>query len=219
MERAEDEMKDLRAARTTLQEDVGELERLEDTFRIRLKTAQEQRSKIPALVRSATHELHEELAELQKCIKQQNKETQNIRESASQREQQLLHDWSTGEAQLQSALQDLQQRTQELNQAQRNMQLLRKQRHTLEEKKSLIEETVMRECEEREELNSALTLAREQLLELKQSTTKACNTQTHTPLSRSTAMCPDLSNPKLSTHTCNRGSLSTQGSRHKCLAE
>ncbi|XP_051513037.1 protein LEKR1 [Myxocyprinus asiaticus] len=282
LERAEGEMKDLRAAQTTLQQEredlrkthVGEMERLEETFRIRLKAAQEQSSKleaclqqqqaeqenqlmlkeielrretdleldiqrqknqelldkyqtenkqlqkkIPALVRSATQELHEELAELQMRIKQQNKEMQNIHESASQREQQLLQERRTGEAQLQSALQDLQQRTQQLNQAQRNIQQLRKERHTLEEKKSLLEETVMRECEEREELTSALTLAREQLLELKQSTTKACDTQTHTPLSRSKAMHPDLPNPKLHTHTRNHGSPSTQGSRHKCLAE
>ncbi|XP_052007836.1 protein LEKR1 isoform X2 [Xyrauchen texanus] len=278
----EGEMKDLRAARSTLQQEredlrwthVGELERLEETFRIRLKAAQEHSSKLEtclhqqqaeqenqlvlketelrreadieldiqrqknqeladkyqtenkqlqkkfqALVHSATQELHEELALLQEHIKQQNEETQHIRESTSQREKHLLQERRTGEAQLQSALQDLLQRTQELHKAQRNIEQLRKDRDTLEEEKSLLEETVRRECEERAELTSALTLAKEQLLELKQSTSKAYETQTHTRLSRSTVMHPGFLNPTLHPPTHNRSSQSTQGSIHKGLAE
>ncbi|XP_048024120.1 trichohyalin-like isoform X5 [Megalobrama amblycephala] len=201
LERAEGEMKDLRVARSTLQQErlsfhreelrrthVGELERLEESFRRRLNAAEEHSSKmevllqqkqaeqdkqlkqqemelrreaeieldiqrqknqelqnkyqsenqqlqnkIPALIHSATQELREELAELQKRVNKQEEEMQHIRKSASQRQQQLLQEQRTGEAQLQSALQELQQKTQELNQAQSHIHKLREERAALEE--------------------------------------------------------------------------------------
>ncbi|XP_058608323.1 protein LEKR1 isoform X1 [Onychostoma macrolepis] len=275
LERAEGEMKDLRAARSTLLQEreelrrthVGELERLEESFRTRLKAAEEQSSKmeaflqqkqaeqdkqlkqqdmelrreadieldiqrqknhelinkyqsekqqlqnkIPALIHSATQELHEELAVLQEHIKEQEKEMKHVCESASQRQHQLLEEQRTGEAQLQ-------QKTQELNQAQSNILQLKEERATLQEEKFFLEETVRRECEEREELTAALTLAKEQLLELKHS--KPHETQTYTQLSRSTVTHPDLPFPRLNpsppshpqTHT--HSSLSTQGTRQR----
>ncbi|XP_058608330.1 protein LEKR1 isoform X5 [Onychostoma macrolepis] len=246
---------------------VGELERLEESFRTRLKAAEEQSSKmeaflqqkqaeqdkqlkqqdmelrreadieldiqrqknhelinkyqsekqqlqnkIPALIHSATQELHEELAVLQEHIKEQEKEMKHVCESASQRQHQLLEEQRTGEAQLQ-------QKTQELNQAQSNILQLKEERATLQEEKFFLEETVRRECEEREELTAALTLAKEQLLELKHS--KPHETQTYTQLSRSTVTHPDLPFPRLNpsppshpqTHT--HSSLSTQGTRQR----
>ncbi|XP_077050722.1 uncharacterized protein lekr1 [Siphateles boraxobius] len=248
LERAEDEMKDLRVAQSTLQQErdelrrshVGELERLEESFRIRLKAAEEHRSKmeallqqkqaeqdkqlkqqkmeirrdaeieldiqrqknqelqnkyqsenqqlqnkIPALVRSATQELQEELAALQKRVHEQEEQ---IRESATQRQQEILQEQRTGETQMQ----ELRQNTHQLNIAQSHIQKLREERDALEEERSLLEETVRRECEEREELTAALTLAKEQLQELRHATLKPHNSQTHTRLSRSTAMNPDL---------------------------
>ncbi|XP_050991497.1 protein LEKR1 isoform X2 [Labeo rohita] len=196
LERAEGEMKDLRVARSTLLQEreelrrthVGELERLEESFRVRLKAADEHslkmeaflqqkqaeqdkllkqqemklrgeadieldiqrqknqelinkyqsekqqlQNKIPALIHSATQELHEELAVLQERMKEQEKELQHVCDSTSQRQQQLLQELRTGEAQLQSALQELRQKTQELNQAQSNIQQLKEERATLEE--------------------------------------------------------------------------------------
>ncbi|XP_067246714.1 trichohyalin isoform X4 [Chanodichthys erythropterus] len=287
LERAEGEMKDLRVARSTLQQEreelrrihVGELERLEESFRRRLNAAEEHSSKmevllqqkqaeqdkqlkqqemelrreaeieldiqrqknqelqnkyqsenqqlqnkIPALIHSATQELQEELAELQKLVNKQEEEMQHIRKSASQRQQQLLQEQRTGEAQLQTALQELRQKTQELNQAQNHIHKLREERAALEEevlwvwsnmRKSFLEETVRRECEEREELTAALTLAKEQL---KHTTQNPQDTHTHTRLSRSTLMNSDLPvprvNPSLSCpQTRNRGTSSTQSSR------
>ncbi|XP_056126209.1 protein LEKR1 [Rhinichthys klamathensis goyatoka] len=242
LERAEDEMKDLRVARSTLQQErdemrrshVGELERLEESFRIRLNAAEEHRSKmeallrqtqaeqdtqlkqqemelrrdaeieldiqrgknqelqnkyqsenqrmqnkIPALVGSATQELQEELAELQKRVHEQEEQ---IRESATQRQQEILQEQRTGET--------LRQNTHQLNIAQSHIQKLR-------EEKCLLEETVRRECEEREELTAALTLAKEQLQELRHSTLKLHENQTHTRLSRSTVMNSDLPVPRV----------------------
>ncbi|CAM4584065.1 unnamed protein product [Leuciscus chuanchicus] len=240
LERAEDEMKDLRVAQSTLQQEreelrrshVGELERLEESLRIRLKAAEEHRSKmeallqqklaeqdeqlkqqkmelrrdaeteldiqrqknqelqnkyqsenqqlqnkIPALVRSATQELQEELAVLQKRLREQEEQ---IRESATQRQKQTLQEQRTRETQMQN--------THQLN----IIQKLREERDVLEEEKSLLEETVRRECEEREELTAALTLAKEQLQELRRSTL-----QTHTRLSRSTVMSSKLPVPRV----------------------
>ncbi|XP_016109796.1 leucine-, glutamate- and lysine-rich protein 1 [Sinocyclocheilus grahami] len=284
--RTKGEMKDLRVARSTLLQEreelrrthVGELERLEESFRTRLKAAEEQSSKmeaflqqkqaeqdkqlkqqemelrreadieldirrqknqelinkyqsekqqlqnkIPALIHSAVQELHEELAVLQERIKEQEKEMKHVCESASQRQHQLLEERRTGEAQLQSALQELRQKTQELNQAHINLQQLKEERSTLQEEKSFLEETVRRECEEREELTAALTLAKEQLLELKHSITKPNGTQTHTQLSRvrSTVKNPDLPFPRLNPsppshpQTHNHSSLSTQSTRQR----
>ncbi|XP_067275185.1 trichohyalin isoform X2 [Pseudorasbora parva] len=264
LERAEGEMEDLRVARSTLQQErkelrrthVGELERLEDSFRMRLNAAEEHSSKmeallqqkqaeqdkqlkrqememrreagieldiqrqknqelhnkyqsenqqlrnqIPALVHSATQELQEELAELQKRVNEQEEEMQRIRESASQRQEQLLQERRTVEAQLQSALQ-------ELSQTQTLIQKLREERAALEEERSLLEETVRRECEEREGLTAALTLAKEHLQELRHCSPKPVDSHTHTRLSRSTVMksahlVPRLnpSPPHLQTHT------------------
>ncbi|KAL1256632.1 hypothetical protein QQF64_012177 [Cirrhinus molitorella] len=284
LERAEGEMKDLRVARSTLLQErdklmrthVGELEKLEESFRKRLKAAEEHSSKmeafvqqkqaeqdkqlkqqemelrrdadieldiqrqknqelmnkyqsekqqlqnkIPALIHSATQELREELAVLQKHIKEQEKEMQHVRESASQRQQQLMQEYRMGEAQLQSALQELQQKTPELIQAQSNIQQLKEERATLEKEKSFLEETVRRECEEREELTAALTLVKEQLLELKNSITKPHDTQAHTQLSRSTMTHPDLPFPRLNPippshpQTRNNSSLSTQSTSQR----
>uniref|UniRef100_A0A8C1TPK5 Leucine-, glutamate- and lysine-rich protein 1 n=2 Tax=Cyprinus carpio TaxID=7962 RepID=A0A8C1TPK5_CYPCA len=286
LEWAEGEMKDLRVTRSTLLQEreelkrthVGELEKLEESFRTRLKAAEEQSSKmeaflqqkqaeqdkqlkqqemelrreadieldiqrqknqelfnkyqsekqqlqnkIPALIHSAVQELHEELAVLQERIKEQEEEMKQFGESASQRQHQLLEERRTGEAQLQSALQELQQKTQELNQAQSNIQQLKEERATLQEEKSFLEETVRRECEEREELIAALTLTKDQLLELKHSKTKPNDTQTHTQLSRvrPTVKNPDLPFPRLNPsppshpQTRNHSSLSTQGTRQR----
>ncbi|XP_048024118.1 trichohyalin-like isoform X3 [Megalobrama amblycephala] len=285
LERAEGEMKDLRVARSTLQQErlsfhreelrrthVGELERLEESFRRRLNAAEEHSSKmevllqqkqaeqdkqlkqqemelrreaeieldiqrqknqelqnkyqsenqqlqnkIPALIHSATQELREELAELQKRVNKQEEEMQHIRKSASQRQQQLLQEQRTGEAQLQSALQELQQKTQELNQAQSHIHKLREERAALEEEKCFLEETVRRECEEREELTAALTLAKEQL---KHTTQNPQDTHTHTRLSRSTLMNSDLPVPRLNPslslpQTRNHGTSSSQSSRQR----
>ncbi|XP_052438659.1 protein LEKR1 isoform X1 [Carassius gibelio] len=286
LERAEGEMKDLRVARSTLLQEreelrrthVGELERLEESFRMRLKAAKEQSSKmeaflqqkqaeqdkqlkqqemelrkeadieldierqknlelinkyqsekqqlqnkIPALIHSAVQGLQEELAVLQEQIKEQEKEMKQFCESASQRQHQLLEERRTGEAQLQSALQELRQKTQELNQVQSNIQQLKEESATLQEEKSFLEETVRRECEEREELTAALTMAKEQLLELKHSTAKPNDTQAHTQISRvrPSLMNADLPFPRLDPsppHTRSQRSLSTQSTR-QCLSE
>ncbi|KAK7152292.1 hypothetical protein R3I94_008579 [Phoxinus phoxinus] len=274
LERAEDEMKDLRVAQSTLQQEreelrrshVGELERLEESLGIRLKAAEEHRSKmeallqqtqaeqdtqlkqqktafrrdadieldiqrqknqelqkkyqsenqqlqnkIPALVSSATQELQEELAVLQKRVHEQEEQ---IRESATQRQQQRLQEQSTGE--------ELRQNTHQLDLAQRLIQKLRGERDALEKEKSLLEETVRRECEEREELTAALTLAKEQLQELRHSTLKPQDSQSHTRLSRSTVMNSDLpvprvnpspSHPQMRNHSSTSSRLCVAGSR------
>lgn len=83
--------------------------------------------------------------------------------------------------------------------------------------KSFLEETVRRECEEREELTAALTLAKEQLLHLTQ---KQQDSQTHTRLSRPTVrnsdhpvprLDPSLSRPQARNHS----SSSTQSTRRR----
>ncbi|XP_056622300.1 protein LEKR1 isoform X3 [Triplophysa dalaica] len=278
LEQAEAELKDLRAARSNLQQErfdtkelrrihAGELERLQESFRTRLEAAEQERNskmeacleqkqaekekqlkelemelrrdavieldiqrqknqellqkyqnenqqlqkKVPAMIHLATQELHEEIAVLQECIKQQGEAC----ESAPQREQQALQ--REGDAQLQSALQDLQQ-------AQKQLQQLKEEKTALEEEKYLLEETVRRECEEREELTSALTLAREQLLDLKHISMNPRDTQTHTRLSRSTLAHPDpptsQQNPiLLHNHPRNNSTPPSQGTRRKSLGE
>ncbi|KAI7802781.1 putative leucine-rich, partial [Triplophysa rosa] len=276
LEQAEAELKDLRVARSTLQQErkelrrihVGELERLEESFRTRLEAAEEHNSKmeacleqkqaeqvkqlkqlemelrreavieldiqrqknqellqkyqtenqqlqkkIPAIIHSATQELHEEIAVLQERMEKQGE----ARESASQREQQVLQVQREGEAQLQSALQDLQQ-------AQKQLQQFREEKTALEKEKYLLEETVRRECEEREELTSALTLAGEQLLDLKHLSMKPRDTQTHTRPSRSTLAHPDPPTSKhtpilLHHHPRNPSTPPSQGTRRKSLGE
>ncbi|KAA0714842.1 hypothetical protein E1301_Tti016074 [Triplophysa tibetana] len=347
LEQAEAELKDLRAARSTLQQErlsffrkelrrihSRELERLQESFRTRLEAAEEEHNskmeafleqkqaeqvkqlkqlemelrrdavieldiqrqknqellqkyqtenqqlqkKVPAIIHSATQELHEEIAVLRERIKHQGE----ARESASKREKDVVQ--REGEAQLQSALQDLQQ-------AQKQLQHLKEEKTALEEerdgvraalglcsfgltvvecscdvnspvlcgfvcqvllqsvslveqarlcsgllhlvascssnilnvaKKYLLEETVRRECEEREELTSALTLAREQLLDLKHISTNPRDTQTHTRLSRSTLANPDTptsqQNPiLLHNNPRNHSTPPTQGTRRKSL--
>ncbi|XP_056622299.1 protein LEKR1 isoform X2 [Triplophysa dalaica] len=172
---------------------------------------QQLQKKVPAMIHLATQELHEEIAVLQECIKQQGEAC----ESAPQREQQALQ--REGDAQLQSALQDLQQ-------AQKQLQQLKEEKTALEEEKYLLEETVRRECEEREELTSALTLAREQLLDLKHISMNPRDTQTHTRLSRSTLAHPDpptsQQNPiLLHNHPRNNSTPPSQGTRRKSLGE
>lgn len=73
------------------------------------------------------------MAVLQERIKEQEKEMKHVCESASQRQHQLLEEQRTGEAQLQSALQELRQKTQELNQAQSNILQLKEESTTLQE--------------------------------------------------------------------------------------
>ncbi|XP_073786092.1 protein LEKR1 isoform X2 [Danio rerio] len=195
LEWAEGEIKDLREARCTLQQQreelqkthMGELERLEESFRSRLKATEEhslkmeaflqqkqaeqdkqlkqretelrreahieldiqrqknlellnkyqneiqqQQNKIPAVIHSATQVLQEKLSVLQERVKEQEKEMQHIHESSSQRQQQLLQERRTAEAQLQYTLQELRQKTLELNKAHSNIQQLQEERVILE---------------------------------------------------------------------------------------
>ncbi|XP_043088770.1 leucine-, glutamate- and lysine-rich protein 1 isoform X2 [Puntigrus tetrazona] len=262
LERAEGEVKDLRAARSTLLQEseelrrshAGELERLEESFRTRLNAAEEHNSemedflrqkqaeqdkqlkqqemelrreadieldiqrqqnqelmnkyqsekqqlqnRIPALVHSATQELREELAVLQERIEDHEKEMRRVCESASQRQRELTEERRTGEAQL--------------NQAQSNVQRLKEERAALQEEKCFLEETVRRECEEREELTSALSLAKEQLLELKRSIIRPKETQTHTQLSRLTGTHTDLPFPKFNPSPPSRSQAHKNSSR------
>ncbi|XP_043088771.1 leucine-, glutamate- and lysine-rich protein 1 isoform X3 [Puntigrus tetrazona] len=160
---------------------------------------QQLQNRIPALVHSATQELREELAVLQERIEDHEKEMRRVCESASQRQRELTEERRTGEAQL--------------NQAQSNVQRLKEERAALQEEKCFLEETVRRECEEREELTSALSLAKEQLLELKRSIIRPKETQTHTQLSRLTGTHTDLPFPKFNPSPPSRSQAHKNSSR------
>ncbi|XDV28630.1 hypothetical protein PO909_031863 [Leuciscus waleckii] len=102
LERAEDEMKDLRVAQSTLQQEreelrrshVGELERLEESLRIRLKAAEEHRSK--------------KLAEQDEQLKQQKMELRRDAETEldiqRQKNQELQNKYQSENQQLQNKI-------------------------------------------------------------------------------------------------------------------
>ncbi|TRY81850.1 hypothetical protein DNTS_011415 [Danionella cerebrum] len=256
LEKAQIEAKELKAVRCKLQQEsvelqrihMEELERLEESFKIRLKVAEEHNSKmeaflqnkqaeqdkqlkelevelrreaeieldiqrqknlellskyqtetqqlqnkIPSLIDSATQLLHEELVKLQHRVEEQQEEMQCFCDSATQRQQELLQERRTGEEQLQTIQLDLWQKIQEMNEAQSHIQQLREEKVILEEEKLFLEETVRRECEEREELTATLVQLK-QLMAIKQPFRKPQEFHPHTQLFKPQM---DLSNKHL----------------------
>ncbi|XP_039539962.1 leucine-, glutamate- and lysine-rich protein 1 [Pimephales promelas] len=154
LERAEDEMKDLRVAQSTLQQEreelrrshVGELERLEESFRIRLNTAEEHRSKTEALLQQTRAEqdtlLKQQETELRRDAeieldiqRQKNQELQNKYQSENQRMQNEIPALvGSATQELRQELAELQKRVREQEEqiresaTQRQQEILREQR-------------------------------------------------------------------------------------------
>ncbi|KAF4071880.1 hypothetical protein AMELA_G00267960 [Ameiurus melas] len=124
---------------------------------------QQLQDKLPALVQSAVRELKEEVSALQERLREREEEVTRVRE-----EGQLVREQQAQVEQLQHKLQEHQQEAQELQRAHREVQQLSKENAALHEENCLLQETVRRECEERAELTAALSLAREQLLGVRQ---------------------------------------------------
>ncbi|XP_028818851.1 leucine-, glutamate- and lysine-rich protein 1 isoform X2 [Denticeps clupeoides] len=134
---------------------------------------QQLQNKVPAMLQQATQELKAELSSLAEQLmeaqarsvqleQQKDAEVQRLQEEALQLERQLLQERSAAQV---KAKQLHQQRAPQLEQVQRELEQLRLNSTALQEENCLLQETVRRECAEREELTAALTLAREQLLE------------------------------------------------------
>ncbi|XP_058243002.1 protein LEKR1 isoform X2 [Hemibagrus wyckioides] len=174
-----------------------ELQEMEDTFRRRLELAEEQGSKwrrdaaleldierqkneqliqkyhqlqdkLPTLVQSASRELKEEVSALEARLREREEELKCEREEASAREGRLLREQQAEVEHLQTKLQERHQEALELQRAHRDLLQLREENSTLHQENSLLQETVRRECEERADLTAALSLAREQLLGVRQ---------------------------------------------------
>ncbi|KAI5097928.1 leucine-, glutamate- and lysine-rich protein 1 isoform X1 [Silurus meridionalis] len=69
-----------------------EMQQMEDAFRAKLQLADEQKSKLAALVQSATQELQEEVSALEALLREREEDLRTMREKASGREQQLLRE-------------------------------------------------------------------------------------------------------------------------------
>ncbi|XP_048120066.1 protein LEKR1 isoform X2 [Alosa alosa] len=134
--------------------------------------------KLPSLVQSATQELQREVVALEERLEEarlrlaqqehrREEEAQCLREEARALERQLAQERSASQAELQGAQQSHQQRALQLAEALRELEQLRSHSAALQEETELLQETVRRECEEREGLTAALTEAREQLLQLR----------------------------------------------------
>ncbi|KAI5611343.1 leucine-, glutamate- and lysine-rich protein 1 isoform X1 [Silurus asotus] len=175
-----------------------EMQQMEDAFRAKLQLADEQKSKLAALVQSTTQELQEEVSTLEALLREREEDLRTMREKASGREEQLLReheeDLSTmrekasgrEEQLLQEREEDLravreeasgreeqllQERQAEVGQLQHQLQELQQEVEELQRAHRdvrLLQETVRRECEERAELTAALSLTREQLLGVRQ---------------------------------------------------
>ncbi|XP_062408840.1 trichohyalin-like [Sardina pilchardus] len=137
--------------------------------------------KLPSLVQSATQELQREVVALEERLEEararlaqqehrREEEAQCLREEAHVLERQLAQERCTRQDALQLAQQSHQQRALQLAEALRELEQLRSHSAALQEETELLQETVRRECEEREGLTAALTEAKEQLLQLRHST-------------------------------------------------
>ncbi|XP_047678722.1 golgin subfamily A member 6-like protein 1 isoform X3 [Tachysurus fulvidraco] len=144
--------------------------------------------KLPTLVQSATQELKEELSALEVQLQKREEEVKCVRKEASEREERLLREHHTELEHLQHKVQEHQQEALEIQQAYRDILQLREENSTLHEENCVLQETVRRECEERAELTAALSLAREQLLGVRQT---AVNSSI--PRSSASSSLPSLS--------------------------
>ncbi|XP_053534162.1 GRB10-interacting GYF protein 2 [Ictalurus punctatus] len=143
---------------------------------------QQLQDKLPALVQSAVLELKDEVSALQERLREREEEVTRVREEVSERLGRLVREQQEQVEQLQHKLQEHQQ------EAHRDVQQLSKENSALHEENCLLQETVRRECEERAELTAALSLAREQLLGVRQT---AANSSI--PHSSASSSLPSLS--------------------------
>ncbi|KAL4646993.1 hypothetical protein GN956_G7727 [Arapaima gigas] len=137
----------------------------EKNEKLKLKHQQETeelQQRLPSLVQAATRDAEERALLLERRLRE-------ARDTLAEQEEQ--------EAARRSALQTELQRVRYREQ-QGALQLdhMRRETWELQEQNALLQETVRRECEEREELTAALTLAREQLLERRSSRTPPTGT-------------------------------------------
>nr|XP_015216270.1 PREDICTED: leucine-, glutamate- and lysine-rich protein 1 isoform X3 [Lepisosteus oculatus] len=140
---------------------------------------EELRKKVPDLVLTATQELKAEVLLLEEKLREahlslterdsrKEEEIDSLRKVVSALENQLAHEKHTIDHLLSEVRQEAEQKSIKLSAVTKELEQLTQESSQLQEENSLLQETVRRECEERYELTEALSLAREQLLELTQ---------------------------------------------------
>ncbi|XP_061074077.1 protein LEKR1 [Conger conger] len=131
------------------------------------RQAERLQKELPSLVQMATLELRGEVRAAEEKLREAQEGQAQQEERREQEALRLNRKLSELEQQLLQAREDSQQGAVQLTELRQELELSKQESSALQEENALLQETVRRECEERGELTAALTLAREQLQEIR----------------------------------------------------
>ncbi|XP_053316368.1 protein LEKR1 [Spea bombifrons] len=157
-----------------------ERQKHEELIRKLQKQQEELKSQIPSLLSKARAELYTDINVLEKKLqdaqarltnKDHAKESEigNLKKMISELELRLQREQNNSRSALEDMRKDMYTKSEQLKELTQYMEELKHQLDHAKQENSFLKDTVRMECEERHELREALTQAREQLLELNQS--------------------------------------------------